>query len=301
LRTITKNMSGLKKIEEALEKAPSIKSMFQLDVVQERFIANYEATTRKKDGPARFQSEVFAYLEIMSDKPDLMKANRFSHFAAIIKAGTTGLSFRDNKLYVMPGPNNTVKIQSSPAGKREMMENMQEIKQFPEAQLVMKGDHFVVDKLNGTILEHKSTKDSSTNTGSLDDIVASYQRVYWKDGTIKDVILYKADLLKAKAKSKAQSEAGFWAQWPGEACKKVATNRAFRLYHKYPDNLVTFGKDDDKADDTVQETYTEAEVVQPQAVVVEPEPVPDEPPAEEAKVVKPSKGKSNMAALMEED
>ena len=81
-------MSALKKIEEQLASAPSIKAMMQLNMVQERFIANYEAVTGKKDGSTRFQSEVFAYLEIVNDKPDLMKADRFSHFAAIIKAGT---------------------------------------------------------------------------------------------------------------------------------------------------------------------------------------------------------------------
>lgn len=278
-------MSNLKKIEESLEKAPSIKAMLQLDLVQQRFIANYQAVTRKNDGPARFQSEVFAYLEIINDKPDLAKANRFSHFAAIVKAGTTGLSFRDNKLYVMPGPNNTVKVQSSPAGKREMMENMADIKQLPEAQIVMKGDLFVVDKLNGVVKAHETTKDSASEI-KLDNIVAAYQRVYWRDGTIKDVVVFRDDLLKARKKSPAQSEQSFWATYPGEASKKVSTNRAFRLYHKYPDNIITFGKDDDKQD-TEEVSYQEAEVqVTPEPeVVVQPE--------------KPKK-KSNMDALLEE-
>ena len=171
-------MSNLKKIEEQLNAAPSVRHAMQFPFVQERFIANYQATTGKKDGEARFQSELFAYMEIVNEKPDLAKADRFSHFAAIIKAGTTGLSFRDNKLYVMPGPNNTVKVQSSPAGKREMMENMPDIKAFPEAQLVMKGDLFVVDKLSGQVIKHESTDKSSTDTSKLEDIIASYQQVY---------------------------------------------------------------------------------------------------------------------------
>jgi recombinational DNA repair protein RecT len=256
-------MSALKKIEEQLASAPSIKAMMQLNMVQERFIANYEAVTGKKDGSTRFQSEVFAYLEIVNDKPDLMKADRFSHFAAIIKAGTTGLSFRDTKLYVMPGANNTVKVQSSPSGKREMMEMMPDIKQVPEAVLVLKGDKFIVDKANQIVLEHTSTE-KSVEMKSLDDVVASYQRVKWKDGSLNDVIVYKADLLKAKSKSRAKSEDGFWNQWPGEACKKVATNRAYRLFHKFPMNIVIFGKDEEKEEEATVEVVHQEQPIAPQ-------------------------------------
>lgn len=249
-------MSNLKKIEEQLVKAPNLKSMLQLDFVQERFVANYQAITGRNDGPARFQSEMFAFLEIIHDKPDLAKADRFSLFAGIIKAGTTGLSFRDNKLYVMPGKNNTVKVQSSPAGKREMLERMPEIKQCPEPQLVVKGDKFIVNKLNGVILTHESTE-KSVEAKTLDDIVASYQRIIWTDGHINDVIVLHQDLIKARAKSPAQSEQSFWATYPGEAAKKVATNRSYRLYHKYPDGLITFGKDQDKEEEDTQDVVHE--------------------------------------------
>lgn len=243
-------MSNLKKIEDQLIKAPNIKAMMQLDVVQERFIANYQGTTQKKDGKARFQLTVFEYLEIINEKPELQQAERFSHFAAIVKIGRMGLPL--SKLYVIPGKNKTVKVQSTPAGKREMLENMDTIRQVPEPQLVLKGDFFVFDKLTGVILKHETTE-KSVVMKTLDDIVASYQRVIWKDGTINDVVLFHNDLLKAKSKSPAQSEASFWSQWPGEAAKKVATNRAHRLYHKYPDGEVEFGdtqKDDDEDDDT---------------------------------------------------
>lgn len=272
-------MSALKKIEEQLAQAPSIKAMLQLNMVQERFIANYEAVTGKKDGSTRFQSEVFAYLEIVNEKPDLGRADRFSHFAAIIKAGTTGLSFRDNKLYVMPGPNNTVKVQSSPAGKREMLEMMQDILEVPEAQYVLKGDIFVHDKLNNLVTKHETT-DKTPHTCKLEDIVASYQKVEWKDGRVKFVVVYKDDLLKARAKSPAKSEQSFWATYPGEAVKKVATNRAYRLYHRYPNNIVTYSKDEDDDEQQVIDTpHQEAVVEQPAQELVQ-----------EAKVVEEKKG-----------
>lgn len=292
-------MSQLKKIEEQLERAPSIKAMLQIDFVQERFIANYQATTGKTDGPARFQSEAFAYMEIISEKPDLAALPKFQHFAAIIKAGTTGLSFRDNKLYVMPGKNKTIKVQSSPAGKREMMENMRTVKRFPEAQIVLKGDLFIEDKLNGVVIKHETTKETAKEA-TLDNIVCAYQRIYWADGTVNDIVVPKADLLKAKAKSPAQSEASFWAQWPGEACKKVATNRAYSRHHKYPDNLITYGVDSDKEEEaTVDAPHEVVQTPEPEPIAVPTpeEPTIVEPQAEPVKVVR--KG-SNMASLMDE-
>lgn len=292
-------MSNLKKIEEQLQEAPNIKSMLQLEVVQKRFIANYESNTGKKDGKARFENEVFAYMEIIADKPALANADRFSHFAAIVKAGRTGLSFRDNKLYVMPGPNNTVKVQSSPAGKREMMENMPTVKSFPEAQVVLKGDIFTEDKLNNTIIKHESTKDSAKEE-TLDNITHSYQKIVWKDGKVDFVVVTHKDLLKARAKSPAQSDKSFWDTFPGEAAKKVATNRAYRIHHKYTDNEIDTDEEEDEA--VVETTHKEVKTEQPK------QPEPEQPKAEhiedaqvveEPKVDKPKK-KSAMNDLLNE-
>ena len=208
-------------------------------------------------------------MEILNDKPDLAKADRFSIFAAIVKSGTTGLSFRDNRLYVMPGPNNTVKVQSSPAGKREMMEMMEDVKKCPEPQVVLKGDKFVVDRLNNIITCHETTEKSVTEA-TLDNIVCSYQRLVYTNGDIIDVVVPHADLVKAKSKSKIKGDAGVWGDFPAEAAKKTATNRMFNKYHKYPQNVVTYGADADKEDDTQDVGYSE-------------QPVKEEKPAKKAK------------------
>ena len=223
--------------------------------VQDRFIADYKASTGRDDGKAKYMSEILAYMEIINDKPDLAAADRWQHFAAIVKVGRMGLSLRGGgDLYVMPGKNKTIVVQSTPTGKRKQMEAMKEIKRFPEAQLVMKGDSFVYDKLNSIITKHETT-DKSHQEIKLDNIVAAYQRIYWTDGRIEDVVVRIEDLLKAKAKSPAQSEVSFWATYPGEACKKVASKRAHRLYHKYPDGLMDTEKEEEEEETTdVQHT-----------------------------------------------
>src|SRR5688500_9782691 len=173
-------INPLKQLEQQLAEAKTVKDIFNIEVIRERFIKNYAAVTGRKDGENRYDQERFAYLEIIADKPDLQKVDKFYHFAAIVKAGTTGLSFRDGKLYVIP-TGNGVKVQSSPAGKREQLEMMPEVKRVPEPVLVMKGDKFVHDKLNNIIKEHYTTEKSETKI-TLDNIFASYQRILYKDG-----------------------------------------------------------------------------------------------------------------------
>ncbi len=242
--------TALQMIEQKLAAAPNLKAALNEGLVQKRFIADYKASTGRDDGEAKFGAEVLAYMEIINDKPELQAADRWQHFAAIVKVGRTGLSLRGGgDLYVMPGKNKTITIQSTPTGKRKQMEAMKEIKRFPEAQLVMRGDVFVHDKLNSVITKHEQT-DKSHTAIKMENIVAAYQRIYWTDGRIEDVVVLIDDLLKAKAKSPAQSEASFWAQYPGEACKKVASKRAHRLYHKYPDGLMDLGAKDEEEETT---------------------------------------------------
>jgi recombinational DNA repair protein RecT len=244
-------MGQLQKFETAIKEAKSVKELFQIPDVRDRFVMNYQAVTGRKDGENRLEQERFAYLQIVAEKPELQKVDNFYHVSALIYAGTTGLSFRDNKLYVYPNGKGGLKVQSSPAGKREMFEMMPDIKEAPEAVIVYSGDHFVIDKMNHRVLEHSSTA-KTVEKNVLENVRAVYQRLIYRDKTVKDVIVYQDDLIKAKNKSKAKSEGTPWIEWPLEMAKKTALNRAFRLYHHYPDNVVLYGPpvDGDDAEDT---------------------------------------------------
>jgi|SRR6185369_82443 len=246
-------MGQLQKFEQSIKEAKSVKELFQIPDVRERFIKNYESVTGRKDGENRLEQERFAYLQIIADKPDLQKIDNFYHVASLVYAGTTGLSFRDSKLYVYPNGRGGLKVQSSPAGKREMFEMMPDVKKAPEAVIVYKGDHFIHDKANFVVKEHYST-DKTVEKNVLDNVRAVYQRLFYKDGSIVDTVVYQDDLLKAKTKSKTKSDDSPWNTWPVEMAKKTATNRAFRLYHKYPDNVVLYGP---PVEDTEDTGYTE--------------------------------------------
>lgn len=236
-----KNRNQIAVLDQKIQAASSVKELFAIPDVKERFIKNYEAVTGRKDGENRLEQERFAYLQLLADKPDLQAVDKFYHYAALVYAGTTGLSFRNNKLYVYP-QGKGLKVQPSPAGKREMLEMMPDVEEAPEAIIVMSGDHFIHDKLNGVVKIHDLTEKSSTKI-TLDNIFATYQRIYYKSGKIRDVVVYHDDLVKAKDSSKVKSEQGNWGKWPGEMAKKTATNRAFDRYHRFPDNVVLYGPD----------------------------------------------------------
>lgn len=250
-----KQQSALQMLEQKLAAAPSLKSALLMPIVEQRFIADYEASTQKKDGKARYAAEVLAYMEIVSESKDLADADRWQHFAAIAKVGRTGLSLRSGQdLYVYPGKNKTIKVEPTPSGRRKRMEAMDTIQRFPEAQLVMRGDEFEHDRLNNVITKHKSTKESKPLGINLDNIFASYQRIYWKNGIVEDIVVYHEDLLRAREKSTAK-EAGLWQKFPGEASKKTATKRADRLYYKLPEGLMVLGNEEEE-EETKDVTHT---------------------------------------------
>jgi phage RecT family recombinase len=231
-------MSQLSKIENQLQKAGSLKAALSLDFVQDTFVKNYENITGRKDGLTRFQGEVFALMDIARDNDKIAKCDRFSFFAALVKAGGTGLSFMDNKLYAIPY-GNTLKIQISTHGKRELLGRVPGVKRVHEGQYVLAGDNFKHDKMNNRVIEHIAKEGVKL---SIENITASYVRIEYNDGSVSDVVVYKDDILAAKKKSKAQN-GGPWFDFPGEMAKKVAYNRAYKIYYQKPEGIVDFANE----------------------------------------------------------
>lgn len=258
------NKNQIATFDQKLATAKSIKDLFEIPDVKENAIRGYRATTGRNDGEARFQQERYAYLEHIHQKPELKGAAMWMHFKVISKVMRNGWSLRDNRIYlqvVKKGDDIVdIKVDPSPAVRREMLEAMRTdtrngirgIKEAPEAQVVVKGDIFIEDKLNHKILKHEATE-KSLQPDNLDNILYSYQRIIWEDGKITDVVVPHYDLLKAKSKSKIKGDGGVW-EFVAEACKKTATNRAFRLHHKYANSLEVDDKEEE--DDTKDTPHT---------------------------------------------
>jgi recombinational DNA repair protein RecT len=251
-----------------LEKAKDLKEMLLLPEVVDRFVKNYQKTTGKKDGLQRFEQEVFNFLSIAQDNPEIAKCERFSHYAAIIKAGTTGLSFRDGHLYPVVykydgGKRLILKTDIGAHGKREMLMRMPNIKFVGEAQIIFKGDTFKYDPVNRKVLDHTFSLDMKrvvektphyneqkrlTKVEILNVLGVYCPIDFIEDGKIRreDVLLTIDDIRGSIVKAKTLV---IWFANTGEMIKKGSYNRAFKLYHRYPEGEITdyqaFDADDD--------------------------------------------------------
>lgn len=275
----TENKNQLATFDKQLAEAKNVKEVLALPEVIKRTVQAYNSINKRKDGEGKYQMERDALLEIVYQKPELRGAPSWCYFKVINKVMHNNWSLRDGRVYLQPIKKGDeivdIKVDPSPPLRRQMLESMPTVKEAPEAQVVVKGDIFREDKLNHRVLQHEGT-DKSVQPDKLDaditksHILASYQRIVYKDGSVKDVVVQHSDLVKARSKSKIKGDGGVW-EFPGEASKKTATNRAFNRYHKYPDNSVVFDDDDDTAEaehvDVTMEYASEDTVTQAQEQV----------------------------------
>lgn len=275
-------MSSLKKMDVALAQASSIKTAMQLPFVKELVVKNYASITGRKDGENYFASQVFEFLSIINEKPDLQKCDRFSMMAALVKTASMGLSLQDGHVDLMKY-GNILKASPNYKGHRELLRRMPTIESVGEGILVLKGEKFVWDKQNNKVVEHLAGDEEAAL--KLENIRYAYVRVKFTDGSYADVVVTNEELRKAKSKSKNQGENSVWDLWTGQMAKKVPVHRAYNIYYKRPPvspelDLGDFAKDDD---DIIEVQHTEeAQLVVEQ---VRTESAPVEAPATTPRVV----------------
>lgn len=296
------NKNQVVAFDQVLASSKSPKDLLANPEVINKLVKGYASMNNRKDGVNKFEHERQAYLEILFEKPELRQAPSWVHFKVLNKVMHNNWSLRDNRVYVKAVKKGDevvdIKVDPSPALRRAMMEQMPNIEEVPEAQVVVKGDIFIEDKLNHIVLEHKNTKDS-VEPDKLENIRFAYQRIVYKNGKIKDVVVPYFDLVKAKSKSKIKGDGGVW-EFVAEACKKTATNRAFRLYHKYPDNSVIFDDDDATDADHVDVTHEYSDTAPEEQVDENTGEIKNE--TQEVKVVsQPQKKEKTQYNLLAED
>lgn len=274
-------MSSLKKMDAALIKAPSVKAALQLPFVKEITIKNYQAVTGRKDGENYFASQVFEFLTVINEKPELQSCDRFSMMAALIKIATMGLSLADGHIDLIKY-GNVLKASANYKGHREQMRKMENIESVGEGVVVLKGEEFVWDKANNKVIKHVANEESVEL--KLENIRYAYVRVTFTDKTFADVVVSNEELKKAKSKSKNKSETSAWNEWTSEMCKKVAVHRAHKTYYRRPEvspelELGDYAKDDEE--ETLDIKHTE----EPTVAEAKPEPPVETPPATTPRVV----------------
>jgi recombinational DNA repair protein RecT len=228
--TKTIYMSEFKNLNQALEKAGSIKDMIQIPAFTERVIKNFEAFSGREDGANWFQHESFHMMTLFAEKPELKKADKLSIMACFVKMAEMNLSVRLGQMdLIMYGT--VLKAEPNYHGDREQLRRMPEIKFVGESQLVFKDDEFLFDRKKNKVLKHTGGIPKTIN---FDNIEAAYITIEFKDSREVDVIMYKEELIKAKDSSKNKSENGPWNKWTGQMCKKSVLRRAHDLYYREP-------------------------------------------------------------------
>lgn len=272
-------MSNLKKMDNALVSAKTIKDALQLNFAKEMVVRNYQAFSGKKDGDAYFASLVFSMLSVINEKPELKDCDRFSVIGAMVQIAQWDLSIDDGHIDLIKY-GNILKAGRNYKGKREQLRKMPTIKSVDEGVLVLKGEKFVWDKANNKVLEHISGEDIPVK--SIDDIRYAYVKVTFNDNTYVNIVVTNEELKKAKSKSKNKSENSVWEQWPGQMCKKVPVHRAWTIYYRKPAvsvewDLKEFNKDEDDVPiETINVPHQETPSEQPPQEVVQEAKVMDE-------------------------
>lgn len=275
----TQALNPLKAMEQQIATAKNVKDLLKIDIVSNRYIANYEAGTGRKDGRERFEREAFAFMEMANSKPDIMECDPISIFAGFIKAGVTGLSFSSNKLSVYPrgvkqkdgSYKKHLVVEPDAHGKKEMLERMPEISKVDEGVVVFKGDEFEYSPVIKQVTKH--IQKWPVPKASEDSVVAAYVSIHFTDNHREDIVLSIEEIKIARSKSRMEGGGELWKTHFGEACKKTAYNRAYKVLYKFPDTAVIF-KQFEPTEETIEAPH---QVVEQQAEEVVTEEAEEKP------------------------
>jgi len=197
-KEVAKKANPLKALETEIASAKNVKDLLKINVISNRYIANYEAGTGRKDGAEKYEREAFAFMELANNKPEIMNCDKVSIFAGFIKAGLTGLSFSNTRLSVYPRGGKLV-VEPDAHGKKEMMERMATIKKIDEGVVVFNGDVFLVDPHAKKVTKHEQK--FPTPAASKENVIAAYCTIHFSDNTFQDVVMSINEIEKARSKS----------------------------------------------------------------------------------------------------
>ena len=282
-------INPLKQFEMAIANAKSVKDIIKIDSVKNRYVANYKGISGREDGLQVYEQEAFAFMELATNKPDIMECDPVSVIAGFLRASTFGLSFQGNHLSVYPRGvkqkdgsfKKMLIVEPQAHGKRRLLEKMPSIKEVMTGVLIYKGEEFIYDRKQKKVISHKSIWPEPEATPET--VEGVYCTIIFLDKTEREVVVNKHELKKARAASKMEGGGELWKTHYGEACKKTSYNRAFKEYWDKPksDALFTYSiPDESDGSDTVDTTAEEVNVVD-QTVIAQGQPEQSSPPAEE--------------------
>lgn len=269
-------ISPLKDLENKISAAKNMKDLLAIDVIRSRYVKNYMASTKLKDGEERYERDMQAFMEKANANPDLLQCDPFSIFAAFIKMGSYAVTA--DKIYLQSqgvkqkdgSYKKMMKVDLTPFGKTELLERMPAIKHINSPMLVFKGDDFKYDPIKQLVVKHD--QQWPTPNPSESTVIGVYCRIEYKDGRIVDVTRSLEELKKHRAASRMTDGGELWKTHYGEAAKKSVINHIFKTKYKQPDTAVLFSQYEPKdTEDIGHEEISVDDKLVPDAVIDVPE------------------------------
>ena len=234
---IKKPENPIKALERQIQSAKTVKDVLKVPFAKDRYIANFQAMSGRTDGLQQFESEAFNFMELANAKPEIMQCDKFSIIAGFMRAAVWNLSFMGNDLSVYPRGGKLV-VEPQAHGKRRLLEKMPGVKEVKEGVIVFDKDEFEADVANDKVIKHKQKWPRPE--AKPENVTGAYCRIVYDNGTTRDIIIDSSEIAKARKASKMQDGGALWTQYYGEAVKKTAYNRAFKVMWRKPEASVLY-------------------------------------------------------------
>ena len=125
----------------------------ELDFVKQKFIANYNATHKDKNGELQYSKQMVHFKQLVHGSQHLAKCNKFSLYACFLTCAVNGYSLdpADNEVYLVPIKDKCNIWKQAGAHVKRLMRTDQIIR-ADQAVLVYDGDEFEVEM--GRVIKH---------------------------------------------------------------------------------------------------------------------------------------------------
>lgn len=141
------------KVVELINQTPA-SEIGELEFVKNKFIDNYNATHKDKNGELQYSKQLVHFKQLVHDSNQLKNCNKFSLYACFLTAAVNGYSLdpNDNEVYIVPLAGNA-KMWPQAGAHVKRLTRTEQIKYADAAVLVYDGDVFHVSM--GKVTKHE--------------------------------------------------------------------------------------------------------------------------------------------------
>lgn len=146
------NVSQKDQMLQIIQQTPP-QQIAELDFVRKKFIENYNACNKEKQGELMYHRQVVHFKQLIASSDQLKNSDGFSLYACFLTAAVKGYSFdpEDKEIYLIPKGGKAMLWRQAGAHVRRLLQTGQ-IKYADQPQIVYKGD--IIEVKNGRVINH---------------------------------------------------------------------------------------------------------------------------------------------------